>query len=311
METKANDDYKLFQSSGSGIKAQLFDYDRVLKLMDGAIDLHVHASPEAYVTRMADELDLTFQACRAGMKALVFKCHATSSVRSAKMAQKVVNQWADQNNMKRTDVFGGVVLNYSIGGLNPEAVVCNYQLGGKYIWTAAIDSSHHRKQIGQPGGIEVLDENKEVVPVLKEILCLIAETDMVLGLCHQSAEENLIIIDAAREVGVKRIELVHPLMPAHKMTIEEIKIAVDKGGVYAGLYCWSMRSGWWGGWDEILKTIEVIGPEHLVLATDAGIFTEVCPVEAMRTFIAEMLVHGVSDKDVERMVKTNSAELLY
>lgn len=302
---------RLFQPAGSGIGMPLFDYNRVLKLMEGAIDVHIHSGPEAYATRSGDELEFTFQACRAGMKAVVYKCHSTSSTRSAQIAQKVVNQWAEENHRKKIDAFGGVVLNYPVGGLNPEAVVCNFKLGGKYVWTPSLDASHHHRVMGQLGGIEVIDENKNILPELKEIFSLIAETDMVLGLCHQTVEERLIMIDAARKAGIKRIELVHPLLSVSKMTAEEIKTAVGSGGVYVGLYCWSQRPPWFSGWDEVMEVLKVIGPEHIVLGTDVGMFTEVVPVEAMRTFIAEMLVRGVPDKDVERMVKTNPTELLY
>lgn len=302
---------KLFQAAGSRIRAPLFDYDRVLKLLEGAIDVHIHSGPDAYATRSGDELEFAIQACQAGMKAVVFKCHSEPSSRSVHIVQKVVNQWADEHNRKRIDVFGGVVLNYSVGGLNPEAVVVSARLGGKYVWTPNLDASHHRKVTGQSGGIDVIDERKNVVPELKEIFSLIAETDMVLGLCHQNTEERLLMIDEAKRAGIERIELVHPLLAINKMTIEEIKIAVDKGGVYAGLYCWSLRPPMFEGWDEVKELLRVVGPEHIVVGTDVGMFVEVIPVEAMRSFIAEMLVRDVPDKDMERILKTSPIELLY
>lgn len=302
---------QLFQAAGSAMRAPLFDYDRVLKLLDGAIDLHIHSGPDAYATRSGDELEFAIQACRAGMKAVVFKCHSAPSTRSVQIVQKVVNQWAEENHRKRIDIFGGVVLNYSVGGLNPEAVVCNFRLRGKYVWTPNLDASHHRKVTGQSGGIDVIDERRNVVPELKEIFSLIAEGDMVLGLCHQNTEERLLMIDEAKRAGIKRIELVHPLLAINKMTIGEIKTAVDKGGVYAGLYCWTLRPPMFEGWDEVKELLRVVGPEHIVVGTDVGMFTEVIPVEAIRSFIAEMLVRDVPDKDMGRMLKTNPTELLY
>jgi hypothetical protein len=69
-----------------------------------------------------------------GMAAVVFKCSSGSTVRSTKIVQKVVNEWADEHAKKRTNVFGGVVLNYAVGGINPEAVLVNARLNGKYVW---------------------------------------------------------------------------------------------------------------------------------------------------------------------------------
>ena len=158
------------------------------------------------------------------------------SARSAYFVQKSVDQWAEENNKKKIDVRGGVMLGYSVGGLNPEAVLVSYRIGGKHVWLPNKDASFHHKLYGIPGGIEVLDENDRVVPPLREILKLIAEGDMVLSLCHQSVKERFTIIDEAIKVGVKRIEVGHPNALTAKMTIEQMKIAADKGA-FLGLYC--------------------------------------------------------------------------
>ena len=179
---KLKDVYKpsLFQPSGTPLKATIFDMNRVWRIMDGAIDIHIHPGPEAYAVRMATELEMAFQACEAGMAAVVFKCHSVPTSRSAAFIQEVVNQWAKEHGKHKTDMFGGVVLNYAVGGLNPEAVVVNARLGGKYVWLPSLDSAYHHQGMGSTGGIEVLDENDNVVPPLKEIFSLMAQTDMVL-----------------------------------------------------------------------------------------------------------------------------------
>lgn len=47
-----------------------------------------------------------------------------------------------------------------------------------------------------------------------------------------------------------------------------------------------------------------------VLATDLGRFTYCPPVEGLRMFIAALLLGGIKEKDIERMVKINPARLL-
>jgi hypothetical protein len=54
-----------------------------------------------------------------------------------------------------------------------------------------------------------------------------------------------------------------------------------------------------------------VGSDYLVAGTDVGFFIEDKPVEAMRRFITWMLVSGIPDKTVERIVKLNARELLY
>jgi hypothetical protein len=291
------------------LTAPLFPMDKVWKLLEGAIDDHIHSAPDAYNTRVYDELELAIQACQVGMKAVVFKCHSMPSSRSAYIVQKVVNQWAEEHNKKKIDVFGGVVLNYSVGGLNPEAVNVSYRVGGKFVWLPNVDASFHRKIMGTPGGIEVLDENDRIVPPLREIFDMIVEGDMVLSLCHQSTKERFILIDEARKAGIKKIEVCHPNEVTAKMTVDQMKIAADKG-VYISFHCTSFRTLQWS-WDEFIQATKIVGCDRIIAATDCGHFASPSPVESMRLFIAGMLMQDIPEKDVEKMVNINPSTLIY
>lgn len=308
-ETQLRHAYGVVPSGYTRISAPQFDMDRVWKLLDGAIEFHVHGGPDAYMPTPYDELELAIDACRVGMKAIVFKCHSMHSARTAYLVQKMVNQWAEQHNKRKIDVFGGVVLNYCVGGLNPEAVIVSYRVGGKFVWLPNLDASFHRKVMGQIGGIEVLDENDRVVPPLKEIFAMIAETDMILSLGHQGTKERFILIDEAKKLGVKKIEVIHPNQVTNKMTVEQMKVCADKGA-YIGYYSSNFRPLQWS-WDEFMQVYKMVGPDRIIACTDAGIFMSPSPVEAMRLYITGMLVRDVPDKDVEKMVKLNASSLLY
>ncbi len=301
--------YGTAESGVSRLTESQFDMGRVWGLLGGAIDIHIHSGPCANSARSYDELEMAIQACQAGMKAVVYKCGSMPSARSAYIVQKVVNQWAEEHGKRKLDVFGGVVLNYCVGGLNPEAVLTSFRVGGKFVWLPNKDASFHRKIFGTPGGIEVLDENDQVVPPLREIFALIAEGDMVLSLCHQSTKERFILIDEAKKMGIKRIELMHPTQVTARMTVEQMKIAADKGACI-GFYCVDFDSRQWS-WEVFLEALKIVGVDRLIAATDSGPFDYPSPVEAMRLFITGMLTRGISDKDVEKMVKTNPATLLY
>ena len=106
------------RNKSSPIIDKLFDMTKVWRLLEGSIDVHVHGGPDAYNTRVYDEYELAVQACNLGMKAVVFKCHSAPSVRSSYIVQKLVNRWAEDHGKEKIDIFGGVVLNYSVGGLN-------------------------------------------------------------------------------------------------------------------------------------------------------------------------------------------------
>ena len=87
--------------------------------MEGACDLHIHTSPDIF-ERIADDVR-TAEACRdAGMKAIVFKCHADTTMTRA---------WHTERQVPGIRVFGGIVLNLNVGGINPAAVDVALKLG--------------------------------------------------------------------------------------------------------------------------------------------------------------------------------------
>ena len=70
-------------------------------LMQGAVDLHVHAWPCAYVARQFSEIEIGRRATDAGMRAVVFKCHSTPSSGRAPLVQEAVDEYAAQANDRR------------------------------------------------------------------------------------------------------------------------------------------------------------------------------------------------------------------
>jgi len=278
--------------------------------MEGSIDIHIHPGPDPYLARLGDALELAIEAWEAGMAAVCFKSHFFPSAAYVPIIQKLINKMSREQNKKTIDVFGGVVLNYHVGGLNPAAVIAMARVGGKVVWTPNQDAAHRRKRLGNTGGIEVLDDKDNVLPAMMEILKLIAEGDLVLGLTGgQNTKERFILIDKAKEMGIKRIEVIHPNQPNSKMTIPQMKIAADKGA-FIGLYCYDFSSPEFS-WDEFMEAYDIVGADKIICATDAGAFYGLHPAVAMKRFINNMLMRGIPDGDVEKMVKTNPRALLY
>ena len=78
-----------------------------------------------------------------------------------------------------------------------------------------------------------------------------------------------------------------------------------------GMYCANLETGLMWSWEEFMEAVKVVGCDRIVIGTDCGHFAFPAPVEAMRLFITGMLMRGIPDNDVEKMVKTNPSELLY
>src|SRR3972149_659940 len=82
------------------------------KTLSGVLDVHAHADPDSR-PRSIDAVDLAKLAQARGMRALLFKNHNESTAALAYLVREAVPGIA---------VFGGIVLNRAVGGVNPAAV---------------------------------------------------------------------------------------------------------------------------------------------------------------------------------------------
>ena len=277
-------------------------------LIPGSIDLHIHAWPDAYVARQYSEIEIGRRATDAGMRALVFKCHSTPSAGRVPLVQEAVDEYAAQHGKAPTQIIGGVVLNYCVGGINPHAVEACAMFGGRYVWLPSVHSSHHFRVQGKEGGIPVLDERKRVRPELREVLKLIAERDMVLGLAHQTTEERFIIVKEAKEAGVKRISADHPQAFVNKMSVDQMKEMAELG-VYMCIQNQTIFSHDLN--NETIEMIEKIPVERLVYGSDLTQWGAVHPVDGIRLIIEVLLKFAVPVETLRKILIENPAQLLF
>lgn len=99
--------------------------------LKGICDMHVHTNPDLR-HRAYSDLELADAAVRVGARAIVIKSHLGFTVNRAAIATEYVQKrYGDKTNFT---MFGGVVMNKIIGGINPEAVEKGLKLGAKVIW---------------------------------------------------------------------------------------------------------------------------------------------------------------------------------
>ncbi len=104
--------------------------------IESAIDFHIHSSPDV-MPRKLNDFEVAKLAARAKMKAVVLKNHYASTAARAVLVNKILPQ---------IEVFGGVVLNHAVGGINSDAVDAMHRIGGKYgkvVWLPTVDAEHH------------------------------------------------------------------------------------------------------------------------------------------------------------------------
>ena len=99
-------------------------------ILQDAYDMHVHAGPDVIPRRM-DDLELAAAYSAAGMKGFVIKSHYWDTAGRAFLVRKLYPD---------LDAVGTLVLNHSVGGLNPAAVEMAARYGVRMVFMPTIDA---------------------------------------------------------------------------------------------------------------------------------------------------------------------------
>ena len=210
-----------------------------MDLMKGVIDMHVHTNPDLRL-RAYDDFELADAAVRVGAKAIVIKSHLGFTVNRAYLTNQYVKRVYGENT--GFTMHGGVVMNKVVGGINPEAVEKGLKLGAKEIWLPTQSAKRHLEKMGQDPakGIELVRDGK-VVPELLDVFRLIKDYNVVLGTAHVSPEEAFVVIEAARDAGVKKIVVIHPEWWVVDMSMEDqIRLVKDYDVILERCYAQNM-----------------------------------------------------------------------
>jgi len=285
------------------------DFINIDHLVRGSVDMHMHPGPAAGPCRV-DAIEAARQAQQAGMRAIVLKSHSYTAAAVAMIVNQLV---------PGIRVFGSVCLDYEIGGLNFHALQSAAMLGAKVVWMPTFSSANsinRMRGLGLPlegEGISLLDKAGRLVPEMERILSTIKKHNMVLATGHISPREIFSLTKEAQRIGIKKIVVTHPTdkeFAEKLLSLDELKqlaemevfIEFTLVGMLPNEFCHDPA--------QITKIIKTIGPEHCIVSTDLGQPQNPLPVEGMRLFIATLLHHGMTQKEVELMVKVNPAALL-
>lgn len=278
--------------------------DVVDQLLQGAFEMHVHGAPDV-VPRKLTELKVVNAYKGAGLRGVMLKCHVTSTTSRAAILQEFLG-----NEFK---VYGGLVLNGTVGGLNPVAVETELNLGAKEIWMPTIHSEYHAKILGghndSTSVVPLTDATGKLKPELYEIFDLIAQKNVILGTGHISSDECEKIVAAAQERGVKRIIITHPEYATPGMSIEVQKKLSKKDVMFERCFVGTTMGEKFSP-ERIANQIKAVGVETSMMATDFGQAFNAEPLEGFKKYIRTMMGYGISAKDIETMVKLNPAQIL-
>jgi len=278
------------------------------ELLNGAVDMHVHANPDFHPRRF-DERGILEDAQNYGLRAVVSKSHYVPNADRC----SVINTLFED-----IDCFGGIVLNPSAGGFNPYAVEAAIRFGAKEVWMPSFYSKEHilrfpafKGAIEYPGeGMELTTAEGKLQKPLLEILDLIRQNDIILGTSHSSAKEIGILVQEANKIGIKKIIITHPYCPVPDLSLDQ-QAELAEAGAYLELCLYSaMPISGKISIRDFAQTIQRVGASNIVLGTDFGQPFNPTPGEGMRLFCENLLAVGISHQDIEVMIKRNTYKLL-
>ena len=295
--------------------------DRVAKVLEGAVDLHVHPSPSP-MPRRVDTVEAAQLAEELDFEAIVVKSHHHSTVMDVLALER-----DGINHGSGTRVFGGIALNSTVGGLNPHAVDMALKLGGRIVWFPTIASpqhiAHHRAhpdlkfpklavklQPEQP--VDVFGEDGKLKPEVHEIIASIAEADAILASGHMAPASITAVFEAARHAGVRRMLVNHPNFVI-EASYDDARHWVGLGAVIEHSLCMYDEESTFHQWDleTLVKWIEAVGADNSTLGSDLGQMSNPLPTDSFRKIVGRLLERGMPERDVRRMVRDNPRRLLF
>ena len=194
----------------------------VRRLLAGAIDIHVHSHPDN-VARSLDGLEAASRPAPDGMRGIVLKNHYDPTAGLAYLARK---------DAPGLEVFGGIDLNLTVGGMNAAAVEHITQISGgwgRLVWMSTFDAENQVRYSKEKRPFVSVSRNGALLPETQAVIGVIAKHDLVLATGHVSATEGLMLLREGQRQGVRHMVVTHAMNPPILMNLAQMQEAAKLG----------------------------------------------------------------------------------
>ena len=146
--------------------------------LQGIVDLHVHSNPDSFPPRRTDIFEIAALFRKEGIRAYCIKSHFLPTSQLAYALNKTIPE---------VKAYGGIVLNRSVGGINPVAVEHFARVTGNYariVWLPTQDSENEARH--RPGKKDFVSVTKDgvVLPEVIEVLKVIKKYNLTFATGH-------------------------------------------------------------------------------------------------------------------------------
>ena len=271
--------------------------------MDGAIDIHVHSAPDS-VERSIDSIDVAKLARDRGMRAIVLKSHYEPTATMAFIVRKEV---------PGIEVFGGIDLNLTVGGMNAAAVEHMTQVSGGYgrvVWMSTFDAENQVRVSKESRPFVRVAREGQLLQDVKNVIAVIARHNLVLATGHVSPDEALLLLREGKRQGVRHMVVTHAMQTPVLMNMAQMQAAAKEGafvefvaGSLAGRGAQERVAGY-------ADAINKVGAESCILSSDLGQKGNALPPDGLAAFIDALRGRGITTAQIDLIARRNPARLL-
>jgi hypothetical protein len=277
--------------------------DEIAQVLAGAIDIHVHSDPDN-VPRALDGIEAAKLARAKGMRGIVLKNHYDPTAGLAYLARKEA---------PGLEVFGGIDLNLTVGGMNAAAVEHLTQVAGgwgRFVWMSTFDAENQVRFSKEQRPFVSVARDGNLLPETKAVISAIARHRLVLATGHVSAVEGLMLLREASALRVEHMVVTHAMNAPVLMDVSQMQEAA-KLGAFIEFVGGSLASADAPArMDRFADAIRKVGVQSCILSSDLGQKANALPPDGFAAFLLAMRARGFSAQDLDRMSKENPARLL-
>lgn len=296
--------------------------DRGRNLVRGAVDYHVHVSPD-FVARRIDDVPLARRCLETGLAGFGLKSHYCPTAERARTVAATV---------PGVTVLGTITLNVAVGGLNPLAVEVAAREGARIVWLPTVSAVNEQREVSRSRGdgnvpvpvwvafelslreaglagdaVHVLDGRGHLTEAAQLVLDVVARHELVLCTGHLARDEIFAVVAAAAERGIHDVVVTHPEFPSQAIPPpDQVKLA-DMGALMERVFTTAYTGK--APWSRIFEATRAVGPERTVWASDLGQVANP-PVEDGLALMADAFLDAGFDEDeIRTMAVANTRRI--
>ena len=305
-------------------------------LLDGAVDLYVHAAPDL-MPRRGNDVAMAAELADTPLYAAVHRHHFAVTADRAALATSVTG----------FPLYGSILLNAAVGGINPMAVEVALRCGAVLVSLPTTSALYMQSRDSWARGIEKrlgLVTSSEPLTVwsvpgalhddVLAVVDLVAEVGAILALVYVGPDECLAVASEAAQRGVTKMLLTNPLV-AMGLSVDQCLEILSVPGTYLEMTAFALDPAHVGGiadMDDVMRMagrgaggveprdpaiparqadlMRRVGPARCVLSSDGGHLGERSPADELNGACEVLARNGFSEEALRTMVRDNPMLLL-